>query len=95
MMFTLMLFGLAGAINGGVGILDKLRAATDHMVELRYRERTGKSRRRHVRLDLDVTPEEMQEIARNTAVQRGVMCFAIQKEMGEIDCCKQCGAAAV
>jgi hypothetical protein len=95
MMFTILLFGLGGAISGGVSILDKVRAAVDHMVELKHRERTGRSNRQHVRLDIDVTPEEFLKIVKDPSVQRGMASFAVQRQLGEIDSCSECGAAVV
>jgi hypothetical protein len=95
MMFTILLFGLGGAISGGVSILDKVRAAVDHMVELKHRERTGRSNRQHVRFDMDLTPEGFLKVSEDPTILRGRAAFAVRQSMGEVDSCSECGAAVV
>lgn len=83
---------VGAAIRGGVGLLRQVRAATDHMVELNRREKTGKVGRQLVVLELSITPEEFLEITKNPAVRRGIQDFELLRKLGELDRCKACGA---
>jgi hypothetical protein len=87
---ALLLPAVGAGIRGIAGLLRQVRAATDHIVELDRRERTGQVERQLVVLELSITPEEFLEIAKHPTVRRGIQDFELLRELGELDRCKTC-----
>jgi hypothetical protein len=88
---TVLFPAVRGLTSVVLGALRQLRAATDHMVELDSRKRTGQVRRQLVVLEMSLTPEGFLEATKNPAVRRGIQDFELLRMLGELDRCKTCG----
>lgn len=92
MMTPLFFMTLAWSIKAGLGLVQKGRAFTDHLVELKFGARPDprpvKDRRQMVALYM--TPEEVGELHAHRVFLRGHNGAAFLQEMGSVRRCEAC-----